>query len=80
MSVKIALKLLPVSTASLNFSIRTKRRAACCILFEINIDFGTANFQNTNKVNYTLVFHTLLSNYKVYLLLCHYFCRSFYEL
>ena len=76
MSVKTALKLLTVSTAS----IRTKRRAACGILFEINIDFGIVNFQNTDKVNYTLVFKTLKSYYKVYFLLCNYFCRSFYEL
>ena len=39
---------------------------ACCLFFEIHIDLETVYCENTNKVDYKLVFHTFYSNYKVY--------------
>ena len=65
------------------FLLELRGNVACCILFEIHIDLGIEYVQNTDKVYYTLVLQTLESNYKVYLLVCYYFCRSylsFYEL
>ena len=59
------------------FLLELRVSAACYILFEIHIALGIVYFQNIDKVDYKLVFHTLYSNQIVYLLVCDYFCHSF---
>lgn len=39
--------------------LELKYNAMCCILFEIHINFGIVYFQNSDKVESNLVFHTL---------------------
>ena len=59
-SVKRAPNLLPPSTLSLNFSNRTKRQ--CSVLYPFRNPYclgNSAYFQNTEKVDYKLIFHTL---------------------
>ena len=42
-----------------NVLLELRDSAACCILFKIHIDLETVYFQNTDQVDYKVVFHIL---------------------